>query len=112
MKHFLTILYIAVIFGYITACSGKTEESTHIPKEITVYGSSECHHCVAFKAKLDSAGFQYVFKDLKIIERNYDQEMLMKVQQANYKGHIDLPVVEVGDSLMFRPSIGDVKSIL
>jgi len=112
MKPFLTYFLALWLLTLIFSCSGKKENiavESNVPlKAITVYGSTECDHCIQFLAQLDSSNVNYTFKDLKIIERKYDEEMLMKIQQANYKGYIHLPVVEVGDSIMIRPNISDV----
>ncbi|WPP51252.1 glutaredoxin family protein [Catalinimonas niigatensis] len=88
-----------------------TTEQSQDQKTILVYGSDECSHCVDFKKKLDSAGYEYTFYD---VEKNQSlaDEMLLKVQESGFQGYISFPVVEVNGVVKVNPTLETVKQAL
>ncbi|WKN30733.1 glutaredoxin family protein [Porifericola rhodea] len=78
---------------------------------ILVYGSDECSHCVNFKKKLDSAGYEYTFYDVEKEQKNAD-EMLLKLQKSGFRGNIHLPVVEVNGNMHVNPELQIIEQAL
>ncbi len=75
-----------------------------VDKEVTIYGSENCDHCIEFRKKVDSLGVKYTFKDAEANE-NYYSEMMLKVQQKDSKGNISFPIIEINDEIMIRPEL-------
>ncbi|MFP4093778.1 MAG: glutaredoxin family protein [Cyclobacteriaceae bacterium] len=86
---------------------GKSEqadsEQAVAQKEIIVYGSDECNHCVDFKKKLDDAGLEYTFYDVEK-DQSKVNDMLMVVQRAGIRGNINYPVVVVDGDVQISPT--------
>lgn len=80
-------------------------------KKIIVYGSENCEHCIAFRKKVDSVAVKYEFKDAEANEKYY-RELLFKIQQANYKGYVAFPVVEIDGKLYVRPTFDTFLQLL
>ncbi len=80
-------------------------------KNIVVYGSDECSHCVDFKKQLDSAGYEYTFYDVEKDQSKGD-EMLLKVQQTGFRGNISFPVIVVDGAVKVAPSFQDLEQSL
>lgn len=82
-----------------------------VTKNITVYGSEDCDHCIEFRNKMDSAKIKYEFKDAEANEKYYN-ELLLKIQQANFKGYVAFPVVDINDKIYVRPEFSEFLKIL
>ena len=80
-------------------------------KEITIFGSENCDHCIEFRDKMDSLNLTYEFKDAEANEKFYN-ELLLKIQQANYKGYVSFPVLEINDKIYVKPEFSDFLKIL
>lgn len=73
-----------------------------------IYGSTECDHCLAFKAQMDSAGLAYEFKDVNGNQELVD-EMMAQVKAYHFTEYINLPVVIVNDQhFLSAPSFEQV----
>lgn len=105
-KYFLPLAVLLLILTF--SCSNKKEQST----EVVVYGSSKCHHCTDFMKQLDSADITYEFKDLIIEEKEYDKEMLDKIEKSGYRGYVSLPVIEVEGEIFIRPKISEITPLV
>jgi len=80
-------------------------------KHVTIYGSENCDHCIEFRHKMDSAKLVYEFKDAEANEKYY-QELLMKIQQANYKGYVSFPVIDINDKIFVRPEFSEFLKVM
>lgn len=114
MKFALILTCIAFIFS----CESKTKSidtsrniTPKVEKKITVYGSINCDHCIEFREKMDSVKLKYEFKDAETNEKYYN-ELLLKIQQANYPGYVSFPVLLVGDQLLVRPNFVDFMKVV
>lgn len=103
MKNTFSRLAFLVIVLFLIACSSPKQ------KNIVVYGSSQCHHCVDFLQQLDSAKMTYEFKDFMLAEKGYDAEMLHKLDSVNFREYINLPVVFVETEWFVDAKFKDVK---
>lgn len=94
----------------IYSCHSKNQETAanDQQKHIIVYGSNTCPHCINFKAKLDSVGLTYTFKDVYAENENNDAEMLEKLQQAGFNRYVKLPVVDIEGKIMMRPELQEL----
>lgn len=112
--------YLLAIAGLlIFSCSGKKGDSLSaegaqekVQKNLIVYGSSDCHVCIDFKKKLDSANIEYEFRDFLITEKRYDEEMLNKLNAVGYRGNVQFPVVDIEGRMMVKPGFEYVLNAL
>ncbi len=107
----MKLVYGILLFGFFfSACQEKPTQVAQT-KNIIVYGSNNCDHCVNFKAQLDSIGFQYNFKDVEfnVMQAN---EMVMKVQQAGLAGGISYPVIDVEGTILIAPELQKVLELM
>jgi glutaredoxin len=111
-------LFTVVLVLALVACENKQKSIdtsgniTHIvPKNIIVYGSESCDHCLEFRQKADSLKIKYLFKDCEADERNYN-ELAMKIQQANYPGYISFPVVDINGKIYIRPEFDQFLKLI
>ena len=119
MKHHLPNLIIPVyLILMMISCESKRKSidtsqniSLKVQKEVIIYGSENCEHCIAFRKAMDEAKFTYEFKDAEASERIY-QELQMKIQEANYKGYIAFPVLDIEGRLYVKPEFHTIKSLL
>ncbi len=104
MNNLIKTFFILTLFvvGFYS-CNVKKQ------KEIIVYGSSQCPHCVHFLEKLDSAKMVYDFRDFMQAEKNYDEEMLKKLEAINFREYISLPVAEVEGQFFVNAKFDEVK---
>lgn len=82
-----------------------------IQKHITIFGSENCDHCIEFRKKMDSVNLSYEFKDAEADEKYYNELMLL-IQQANYKGYVQFPVIDVDDKIYVRPDFNEFLKLL
>jgi glutaredoxin len=72
-------------------------------KDLIIYGSKTCPHCMAFIQKMDREGIPYTFKEVDNDDQNY-QEMFDKIKSINFKGYVNYPVVDVGGEILVAPN--------
>lgn len=119
MKYsFKKLLFIIVSIVVVIACESKRKSidtsgntTPKVAKEITIYGSENCDHCIEFREKLDSLNLTYAFKDAEANEKFY-QELLLKIQQANFKGYVSFPVLEINDKIYVKPEFSEFLQVL
>lgn len=116
--HFMKFALILTCIAFIFSCESKTKSidtsrniTPKVEKKITVYGSINCDHCIEFREKMDSVKLKYEFKDAETNEKYYN-ELLLKIQQANYPGYVSFPVLLVGDQLLVRPNFVDFMKVV
>ena len=114
LKFIGAFILIALIFS----CEGKrksidTSSNTYVKTEkvVTIYGSVNCDHCLEFRKQMDAAKLEYIFKDAEAEEKNY-QELLLKIQQANYKGYVEFPVLDIDGKIYVRPEFAVIQKII
>ena len=118
MKNVISIVLVVFTLLFMFSCSTQSEknydkepatESTE--KQLIVYGSNSCDHCLFFRAKLDSAGLNYVFHDVEQNQQLADQ-MLKATQSINYQGFIQFPVVVVEENVLVNPSFEEALKVI
>lgn len=114
LKYTVAFAFIILFFS----CESKRKNidtsgntTPEIEKIVTIYGSENCDHCIDFRIKMDSAKFKYEFKDAEANEKNY-QELLLKIQQANFNGYVSFPVIEINGEIYVRPEFSDIYKII
>ena len=80
-------------------------------KDIIVYGSDNCEHCVVFKAKLDSIGYTYEFRDVEFDRANSD-EMVFKVRRKGISGGFKYPVIDIQGTVLVAPELEEVLELM
>lgn len=117
-NNFMAFALILSSIAFSFSCESKTKSidtsgniTPKVEKKITVYGSVNCDHCLEFRVKMDSVKLKYEFKDAEANETYYN-ELLLKIQRANYPGYISFPVLEVGDQLLVRPNFVDFMKVV
>ena len=101
-----SIVVIGVLLFWDCQSSGINQT-----KDILVYGSDNCDHCVDFKAELDSVGFTYGFKDVEFSEA-LTNEMIHKVRAAGIMGQINYPVIDVEGKILVAPELIKVIELM
>jgi glutaredoxin len=114
--HFLVLLISTItIFSFCDSKKEKIDTSANITpiieKEIIIYGSENCDHCIEFRDKADSLKIKYVFKDAEKNEAYYN-ELVQKIQGAGIPGYISFPVVEIDEKLYIRPEFNKFLSLI
>lgn len=112
-------LYTLIFFVFLAfACDNKTRKidtsaniTPEVKKEVTIYGSLTCDHCVDFRKLVDSVGIAYTFKDVELNSENFN-ELSMKIQQARYDGYVSYPVVDIDDKIYVRPEFVDFMRVM
>ncbi len=111
MKKILSILIIVLAFAGCTdnkeQARNAAAQSTVSQKEMLIYGSNECEHCIAFKKKMDSLDIKYTFYDVQVDQSKAD-EMLRKLEEVKFMGYIAFPVVDVDGNVMVNPELKKV----
>lgn len=112
--------FVAVVMLLVgTGCETKTAEKAKSEvvaekasqKEMIVYGSDTCDHCISFKKKMDSLGIKYTFYDVQV-DQAKAQEMLDKLARVNFIGNIAFPVVDIEGRVMVSPEIPMVVGLV
>ena len=119
MNHLFFKLLISVFLIIIViSCDSKRKSidtsgntTLKIQKEVVIYGSENCDHCITFRKAMDDAKLKYEFRDAEASEQIY-QEVLKKVQMANYKGYIAFPVLDIDGEIYVKPEFHTIKSLL
>jgi len=119
MKYSLKkLLFIIICSLVVISCENKRKFidtsgniTPEVAKEITIFGSENCDHCIAFREKMDSLNITYEFKDAEANEKFY-KELMFKIQQANSKGNVSFPVLEVNDEIYVKPEFSEFMKIL
>ncbi|NJN26845.1 MAG: hypothetical protein HC819_13135 [Cyclobacteriaceae bacterium] len=110
--------FILIIIAFL-ACETKPQKNTEaaevvIPKAepvIMVYGSENCDHCIAFRKSVDALDVKYTFKDVEASETYYN-ELVQKIQEAEYKGYVSFPVVEIDGKIYVKPELDEFMKII
>jgi glutaredoxin len=113
MKKLIPILLVLLAF-YTAQCGKSPKESTAqrvISHDVVVYGSVTCDHCIDFLKKADSISVKYTFKDVETNTEYYD-ELVKKIQEANYQGYVSFPVIEVDGSIHVNPEFREFQSLI
>lgn len=71
-------------------------------KNIIVYGSKACPHCIIFIRELDEADIAYTFKEVDNDDANFT-EMYDKIKAINYQGYVNYPVLDVDGEILVAP---------
>lgn len=121
IKHSVLVVLTAniLLLGISFGCETKKTESTksdvsseaYAQKEMTVYGSNTCDHCISFKKEMDSLGIKYTFYDVEA-DQTKAQEMLDKLEKVNFSGYIAFPVVDIEGRVMVNPEISMVVGLV
>jgi glutaredoxin len=82
--------------------SGNPEISGSEVKNIIVYGSKTCPHCMVFIRELDEADISYTFKEVDNDDANF-KEMYDKIKSINFQGYVNYPVLDVGGEILVAP---------
>lgn len=114
MKNLTVLALLALLFTFCNEskeqASNKKEESAsagRTQKEMIVYGSNECEHCITFKRQMDSLNIRYTFYDVQVDQSKAD-EMLKKLERVNFIGYISFPVVDIEGNIMVAPELKKV----
>lgn len=112
MKFFYTQILLVFFVGMlIVSCDTKKKSidttgnlSPKVEKNIIIYGSESCDHCIIFRQKIDSLNIKYDFRDAEADEKYYN-ELMFKIQQAKYTDYIGFPVIDIDGKLLVRPEL-------
>jgi len=113
-KYYLFLFFLFALLG----CSEKKEKNVNSSrdstktedefsqqgkqKQIIVYGSMDCDHCLTFIRKLDSRGIEYEFRDVDESD-TYFLELRQKIASINYTGYVQFPVLDIEGSILVNP---------
>lgn len=119
MNYLKTAVLLLLFVALTIACDNKEKKSIEAAEgikpmavhDITVYGSENCDHCIDFRKKVDSVGVKYTFKDVEASEQFYN-ELTQKIQQAQYKGYVSFPVLEIDGKLYVKPELDEFMKIV
>ncbi len=113
MKKLIPILLVLLTF-YLAQCGKSPKESTTqrvITHDVVVFGSMTCDHCIDFLKKADSISVKYTFKDVET-NTDYYNELVKKIQDANYQGYVSFPVIEVDGSIHVNPEFREFQALI
>jgi hypothetical protein len=54
---------------------------------------------------------KYIFKDVEANEQYYN-ELVQKIQLANYKGYVSFPVLDIDGKLYVKPEFDEFMKII
>lgn len=116
--RFAGILLIFFGVAIVSGCQKKKESidtsgniNPVVQKTITVFGSENCDHCVEFRHKADSLHIAYLFKDAEANEQYYN-ELLGKIQKANFQGYVAFPVIDIDGKIYVRPEFDEFLKLI
>jgi len=119
MKYIL--LFSMLMLSFVSYQCGKAPKegaSTQVeesvatkPHEIVIYGSKTCDHCIAFLKKADSLSVKYSFKDVET-NTEYYNELVKKIQDANFPDYVSFPVIEVDGSIHVNPEFQEFQALI
>ena len=101
------ITFLSICLILFLSCQSTLKQT----KQIIVYGSDNCEHCVNFKTKLDSVGFSYDFRDVEFNEA-MNNEMFRKVRASGVQGGFRYPVVDVEGKILIAPELQAVLDLM
>ena len=111
----LLIFFVGILsFGCETKKKNIDTSSNLTPsveKEIIIFGSENCDHCIQFRQKADSLNIKYLFKDAEANEQYYN-ELMMIIQQSNFKEYVGFPVVVIDGKLYVRPEFDTFLTLI
>jgi len=113
MKKLIPILLIFLVF-FTVQCGKSPKESTAQDKkthDVVIYGSMTCDHCIAFLKKADSLSVKYAFKDVET-NTEYYNELVKKIQDANFPDYVSFPVIEVDGSIHVNPEFQEFQALI
>ncbi len=102
MKKLIPILLILLVF--FTVQCGK-------PRDVVIYGSMTCDHCIDFMKKADSLSVKYTFKDVETNTQYYN-ELVKKIEDAKFQDYVSFPVVEVDGRIHVNPEFQEFQALL
>jgi glutaredoxin len=118
MKNVISIVFVVFTLLFMFSCSTQPEKNNEkepatesAEKQLIVYGSNSCDHCLFFRDKLDSAGINYVFHDVEQNQQLADQ-MLEATKSINYQGFIQFPVVVIEENVLVNPSFEEALKVI
>jgi glutaredoxin len=94
MKKIVYLLFFFVVFFNTNVLAQENQAVKTENAVVIVYGSEECHHCIATQKYLKENHIEYVFYD---IDKNQDalREMLFKLKKANIStNNLGIPVID------------------
>jgi glutaredoxin len=94
-----------------SAAANTISENKPKVHDIVVYGSMTCDHCIEFLKKADSIAVKYTFRDVES-NTNYYNELVQKIQQANYQGYVSFPVIEVDGKIHVNPEFAQFQKLI
>ena len=119
MKNLLNLALLLLLMVPIASCESKVKKAIDTSKnitpkmehDITIYGSENCDHCIAFRKSIDSVSVKYVFKDVEANEQYYN-ELVQKIQQAQYSSYVSFPVLDIDGKLYVRPKFDEFMKVI
>lgn len=84
MKNFTVFILVLLSFGF----------NLQQEKDVFIYGSNACDHCINLKKALDSAEIEYTFYDIDV-DKVRENEMVSLLNKYKRGGHVTFPVAEV-----------------
>ena len=113
-KSISIVATVLLCFVFMVACSPSAKEASNGEtangsgqKQMIVYGSNTCDHCINFKKKMDSLNIKYSFFDVEVDQTKAD-EMLKKLEEVRFMGYIAFPVVDIEGRVMVNPELSQV----
>jgi glutaredoxin len=100
---------------FLAACGddeGNSAIRTQSTYDVIVYGVDGCGYTVRTLKSLDDEKIPYDYRDVDILE--YKLEMWDKIRETAWwdSGVVWLPVIDIKGTVLERPSIDDIKSLL
>lgn len=114
-KLFIGFIFVALIYFGCKPSEIENKTLTEVAptqKQMVIYGSSECDHCIEFISKMDSMGLMYEFKDVNG-NQILTQELYAKIKEFNFTEYINLPVVIIDNThFLVGPNPDTIPSIM
>lgn len=88
----------------------RTDVPVENNREVIIYGSKTCPHCMAFIQKMDREGINYIFKEVDNDNENF-QEMYTKIKANNFQGYINYPVIDIEGEILVAPTFDQFTEV-